>query len=88
MVRKKKSRKKWAGKKIIVGKKKTRFFFCPFGFRHGNPWMKKKILRNLIEKIKIIVANLFLNQFSSYKQRKLFISENGSGSTAPDTCSV
>lgn len=49
---------------------------------------KKKILRNLIEKIKIIVANLFLNQFSSYKQRKLFISENGSGSTAPDTCSV
>lgn len=46
---------------------------------------KKKILRNLIEKIKII---LFLNQFSSYKQRKLFISENGSGSTAPDTCSV
>lgn len=66
-------------------KKKTGIFFCPFGFRHGNPWMKKKILRNLIEKIKII---LFLNQFSSYKQRKLFISENGSGSTAPDTCSV
>lgn len=45
MVRKKISRKKWAGKKITVGEKKTGFFFCPFGFRHGNPWMKKKNIK-------------------------------------------
>ena len=58
-------------------------------------WKNKKIIKikNLIEKIKIILANLFLNQFSSNKQRrKLFISENVS--TAPDvfmtdlTCSL
>lgn len=85
MVRKKKYLEKNGQGKKNCWRKKNRNFFCPFGFRHGNPWMKKKILRNLIEKIKII---LFLNQFSSYKQRKLFISENGSGSTAPDTCSV
>lgn len=74
--------------KIIVGEKKTGFFFVHLVSDMEILGWKKKILRNLIEKIKIIVANLFLNQFSSYKQRKLFISENGSGSTAPDTCSV
>lgn len=66
-------------------KKKQEFFFVHLVSDMEILGWKKKILRNLIEKIKII---LFLNQFSSYKQRKLFISENGSGSTAPDTCSV
>lgn len=74
--------------KKIVGEKKTGIFFVHLVSDMEILGWKKKILRNLIEKIKIIVANLFLNQFSSYKQRKLFISENGSGSTAPDTCSV
>lgn len=71
--------------KKIVGEKKTGIFFVHLVSDMEILGWKKKILRNLIEKIKII---LFLNQFSSYKQRKLFISENGSGSTAPDTCSV
>lgn len=42
--KKKISRKKWAGKKKLL-EKKNRNFFCPFGFRHGNPWMKKKNIK-------------------------------------------